>query len=156
MTFFRGGRLVKLKTSKLDPMISALTAGLGTLLSASEFPAFFGLLAEFVEKLRQFDSLDPWDVFQRCYTAMETLAERDKTEDRRRLWPGWLEAWCNFLEFYRACAACLLSPLPHPGSTGSHMDSQLDPGVADPSEDWESIKLCAHAVVVRWSDLAAA
>ena len=140
MTFFRGGRLVKLKSSKLDPMVSALTAGLGTLISTSEFSSFFPLLAEFVEKLRQFDALDPWDVFQRCYTAMETFAEKDKTEDRKKLWPGWLEAWCKFLEFYRACAACLLSPFPRPCSTGSHMDSQLEPGVIDASEDRTSMQ----------------
>lgn len=129
MTFFRGGRLGKLKSSKLDPMVAALTAGVVTLHSVSEFSSFFGFLAEFVEKLRQFDAVDPLDVFQRCYTAMETLAERDRTEDRKRneLWPGWLEAWCKFLEFYRACAACLLSssqPLPHP----THGSRELDPG----------------------------
>lgn len=127
MTFFRGGRLGKLKSSKLDPMVAALTAGVATLHSVSEFSSFFGFLAEFVEKLRQFDAVDPLDVFQRYYTAMETLAERDKTEDRKRneLWPGWLEAWCKFLEFYRACAACLLSshPLSHP-----HASRELDPG----------------------------
>ena len=142
MTFFRGGRLGKLKSSKLDPMVAALTAGVVTLHSVSEFSSFFGFLAEFVEKLRQFDAVDPLDVFQRCYTAMETLAERDRTDRKRNeLWPGWLEAWCKFLEFYRACAACLLSssqPLPHP----THGSRELDPGGQGAVDVSEETCLC--------------
>merc|ERR1712066_1195709 len=80
---------------------------------------FFCALADFVEKLRQLDSSDPLELFQRCYTALELYSEREQEKERRPQWSAWLNAWLTFLEFYRACAACVLWAVPPSAGTFS-------------------------------------
>lgn len=125
--FIPGGK----KTNKLDQAIHALTLGMASVQSPATFRNFFGTLADFVEKLKQLDSAGPpLDLFQRCYNAMEMLSDRDQAPERKPMWPMWLATWRAFLEFYRACAACvLLNTVGEPTvSTSSPQPSHAEAG----------------------------
>merc|ERR1711920_274930 len=104
--FFALSRGGTFKTNRLDPMINALIGSIASLYSPASFLGLFGNVADLMERIRSLDSSEPLDLFQRCYTALELLAEREQVIARRSLWPEWLGAWRTFLEFSRACAAC--------------------------------------------------
>lgn len=114
--FARGsGRLEK---PQLDPAIAALAAGMATLQTPKSFLGFFAALADFAEKLRLLDPQDPLLLFQRCAFALEQLSWREQSQARKDTWDAWMDAWRVFLEFYRACTACVLNmPGPSPGSS---------------------------------------
>lgn len=103
-TLARGGK------GQIEPMITALIAGVASLHNPQRFLLdFFGTFSDFMERLKKMSSSEPLELFQRCYTALELLGDQEQVPHKKTLWPGWLAAWLTFLEFYRACAACVLT-----------------------------------------------
>eukprot|EP00927_Polykrikos_kofoidii_P066752 TRINITY_DN62318_c0_g1_i1.p1 TRINITY_DN62318_c0_g1~~TRINITY_DN62318_c0_g1_i1.p1 ORF type:complete len:613 (+),score=91.96 TRINITY_DN62318_c0_g1_i1:173-2011(+) len=124
-------RTNRYKTTRLDPTLAALTAGVASLNNPSAFENFFGVLVEFSERLRQLGWADPLELFECCYVAMEVLSEREQAVSKKTLWPARLKAWRAFLEFYRACVACILLN-PSPNGSETSMNDGRPRGDSDP------------------------
>ncbi|CAE8650076.1 unnamed protein product, partial [Polarella glacialis] len=71
-----------------------------------------------------------------CYFAMELLAEKEQVEARKPFWPMWLNAWRLFLEFFRACTACVL---------GNHTLSTHSPSMVRNLQDGTESPLASPA-----------
>eukprot|EP00929_Paragymnodinium_shiwhaense_P019904 TRINITY_DN13426_c0_g1_i2.p1 TRINITY_DN13426_c0_g1~~TRINITY_DN13426_c0_g1_i2.p1 ORF type:complete len:568 (-),score=75.83 TRINITY_DN13426_c0_g1_i2:316-2019(-) len=136
--FARGPRMGRLKTTKVDPTVLALGAGISSMLSPVSFQSFFGFLADFVEKLRQLDSSEPLELFQRYYSAVEVMADKEQDSKRKTAWPDWVRAWKIFLEFYRACAACAFVTKGSPSVASPGRGTREQNGSGDLQNMWQS------------------
>mmetsp|Transcript_86735 Transcript_86735/g.245961 ORF Transcript_86735/g.245961 Transcript_86735/m.245961 type:complete len:572 (+) Transcript_86735:61-1776(+) len=131
---FRSNRTNPFNRNLLDPLIAALRMVMA-LLQSAKFAPFFGALADFAERLKALDFVEPLELFQRCFAALEALSDRETVPARKTLWPEWLQAWRTFLDFLGACTACLLQnksdldrmPLQHVALTVSPAESQPSP-----------------------------